>query len=313
LEGILIFGDYPLTPCTGNDIIIIYGRWGADVKFTVKDFRQRYPDTDACLQEIMRLRFGDLSECPKCKKETKFYRVQKRKCYECAWCAAQIYPLKDTVFEKTTTPLSDWFYVIYLMTATRSGVSAKEVERQLGVTYKCAWRMCHQIRLLMGAKLPDKLSGHVEIDEAYVGGRRRGNRGRGAAGKTAILGMVERGGNVKALPVPNVKMETVMSHIEATIPLGSRIDTDEFRSYELLNVAGYTHKKVSHHQKQYVSGDVHIQSVEGFWSRLKQSIGGTHIWVSRKHLNKYISEFAFRYNHRHQPTLMFDAALASLK
>jgi hypothetical protein len=108
-------------------------------------------------------------------------------------------------------------------------------------------------------------------------------------------------------------METVMSHIEATIPLGSRISTDEFRSYDLLNVAGYAHQKISHNQKQYVSGDVHVQSIEGFWSRLKQSIGGTHIWVSRKHLNKYIDEFAFRYNHRHQPTSMFDAALASLK
>lgn len=116
------------------------------MKFTITDFRKRFPDDDSCLEEVMNLRYADLEHCPECEKTAKFHRVRNRRCYECQWCGYQIYPTKGTIFEKTTTPLSDWFYVIYLMTATRSGVSAKEVERQLGVTYKTAWRMCHQIR-----------------------------------------------------------------------------------------------------------------------------------------------------------------------
>ncbi|MFB0564699.1 MAG: transposase, partial [Candidatus Aminicenantaceae bacterium] len=106
------------------------------MKFTIDEFRKMYPDDDACLDKIFSLRYGNLKVCPQCKKQTKFHRVKKRTCYECQWCGYQLYPTKNTIFEKTTTPLHLWFYAIYLMTATRSGVSAKEIERQLGVTYK---------------------------------------------------------------------------------------------------------------------------------------------------------------------------------
>ncbi len=130
------------------------------MKFTINDFHKRFPDNDSCLHELMVQRYGDHTTCPECEKESRFHRVKGRRCYECQWCGYQVYPTKGTVFEKSTTPLSDWFYVIYLMTATRYGVSAKEVERQLGVTYKTAWRMCHKVRELMGSSSPDKLSGH---------------------------------------------------------------------------------------------------------------------------------------------------------
>lgn len=160
------------------------------MKFTIKQFRAKYTTDDACLDEIMRLRFGDKVSCPSCKKASKFHRVRNRRCYECQWCGHQLYPTQGTVFEKTTTPLSDWFYVIYLMTATRSGVSAKEVQRQLGVTYKCAWRICHQVRKLMGLSSSSKMDGHIEMDETYVGGkpRRKGisKRGKGT-NKTPVF------------------------------------------------------------------------------------------------------------------------------
>lgn len=174
------------------------------MKFTVNDFRKRYPDDDSCLHELMGHRYGHHTTCSECGKKSRFHRVKGRRCYECQWCGHQVYPTKGTVFEKSTTPLSDWFYIIYLMTATRSGVSAKEVERQLGVTYKTAWRMCHQIRKLMSDNSTDKLSGHVEIDETYVDGRRKGQRERGIPHKTPVLGMVERVGKVNAVPVANV-------------------------------------------------------------------------------------------------------------
>ena len=283
------------------------------MKFTINDFRKKYPDSDSCLDEVMKLRYGSQTDCPDCGKATKFHRVRNRRCYECQWCGFQVYPTKGTVFEKTTTPLSDWFYVIYLMTATRSGVSAKEVERQLGVTYKCAWRMCHQIRLLMGDKNPDKLGGHVEIDETYIGGVRKGKRGRGAAGKSIVLGMVERDGNIKAVPIDNVQRKTIMPHVMETVEAGSRVSTDELRSYNALKDAGYDHACVVHSAKQFVNGDTHTQSIEGFWSRLKLSIGGTHVWVSRQHLSKYVDEFAFRYNNRANPAAMFNAALQGVR
>lgn len=284
------------------------------MKFTIKDFRKRFPDSDSCLKELMSLRFGSISICSECEKQTTFYRAsKKRQCFECQWCGYQVYPMKGTIFEKTTTPLSDWFYVIYLMTATRSGVSAKEVERQLGVTYKCAWRMCHQIRLLMSGKNPQSLSGHVEIDETYMGGKRKGKRGRGAEGKTPVLGMVERGGNIRAVPVENVQKKTLMPHIVATIEKGSQISTDELRSYNALKDVGYSHSCVRHAAHQYVNGETHVQSIEGFWSRLKTSVRGTHIWVSRKHLAKYVDEFAFRYNNRGSLEPMFDVVLSALQ
>jgi transposase-like protein len=123
-------------------------------KFTIKDFKQRYPSDDACLEELMQLRFSDRPTCPNptCQKVTKFHRVASKPVYECQWCGYQISPMAGTIFHKSPTPLSDWFYIMYLMTATRSGVSAKEVQRQLGVTYKTAWRMCNKIRQAMDEK-----------------------------------------------------------------------------------------------------------------------------------------------------------------
>src|SRR3989338_6421389 len=138
--------------------------------FTVRKFNYRFPTEDACLEEIKILRFGEELACTKCGVINKFYKITDRKCYACSACRYQLYPLKGTIFEKSTTPLKDWLYAIYLMTQTRSGMSAKQLERMLGVTYKTAWRMFHQIRKLM-ADEGDLLSGEVEVDEAFIGGK----------------------------------------------------------------------------------------------------------------------------------------------
>ena len=151
------------------------------MKFTITQFRKKYPNDDVCLEEIFQLRYSDLKECPECEKQTKFHRVKGRQCYECQWCGYQLYPMQGTIFEKTTTPLSYWFYAMYLMTATRSGVSAKELERQLGVTYKCAWRMAPSNPNFNGNAIFRSVRGIVEVDETYVGGKQiHGKRGRGA-------------------------------------------------------------------------------------------------------------------------------------
>lgn len=280
------------------------------MKFTIDDFRSMYPDDNACLDKIFRNRYGDLKVCPKCKKQTKFHRVKKRTCYECQWCGHQLYPTKGTVFEKSSTPLHLWFYAIYLMTATRTGVSAKEIQRQLGVTYKCAWRIAHQIRNLMGDKKPNKLSGKIEIDDTYIGGKRKGSkRGRGGEHKTIVLGMVERKGNMKGQVVTDMKKRTITPVIRASVEKGSHLNTDEFLSYRTLSDEGFKHSFVKHAIEEYVRDDCHVQSIEGFWSWLKRGIRGTHVWVSKKHLQKYVNEFAFRYNQRRNPNPMFSVLL----
>lgn len=273
----------------------------------------KYPNNDACLDEIMRLRFGASITCPECKNKSKFHRAtKKRRCYECQWCGYQIHPTKNTIFEHSSTPLSYWFYAIYLMTATRSGVSAKELERQLGVTYKCAWRMAMKIRELVGKNDATPLKGTVEADETYIGRRTPGAGGRGAKGKTKVFGMLERKGDVKTVIMENLKKKTIMPIIEKSIEKGSRIDMDEFLSYNGLSKAGYDHQTVNHKHGQYVNGDIYTNSLEGFWSQLKRSISGTHIHVSKKHLQNYANEFAFRYNNRQNPAMMFSNPLSNL-
>ena len=204
---------------------------------------------------------------------------------------------------------------MYLMTTTRHGVAAKELERQIGCTYKTAWRMAHELRKLM-AEADDKgpLSGVIECDETYLGGRKKpGKRGRGAAGKTAVFGMIEREGRVRAQPVANVKKTTLQTKIAENVQPDSIVITDEFKSYDgLEKTVKVTHYRVDHGLKEFAFEGVHVNTLEGYWSRLKNSIRGTHVHISKKHAPKYICEFAFRYNMRKQPAEMFATLIASI-
>ena len=208
-----------------------------------------------------------------------------------------------TPFAKSRTPLQKWFYAMYLFTTTRHGVAAKELQRQLGVTYKCAWRLGHELRKYMAdvdGETP--LSGNVEADETYVGGRTTGGkRGRGAPNKTVVFGMVERGGDLMAGVVPNVRKKTLQPIVEANVVTGSTVHTDELKSYGGLSKVGFEHETVNHGAGQYVRGSSHVNSIEGFWARLKLSIRGTHVHVSRKHLQKYVKEFEYRYQYAAEP------------
>jgi transposase-like protein len=184
------------------------------------------------------------------------------------------------------------------MSTSRNGVAAKELERQLGVTYKTAWRMAHEIRKLMTDGSP-KFTGTVEADETYVGGKRAGKRGRGAAGKTPVVGIAERRGGVKAKVVDNVTTDSVIGHIRKNVEPASKVISDELPVYNYVAPLGYSHEQVNHGQREYVRGRVHTNTIDGFWSQLKRSIDGTHHHVSRKHLQKYVDEFTFRYSNRY--------------
>ena len=275
------------------------------MKYTFKQFQADFPDDNACLDRIMLLRYGGHPICPKCDKETKYHRITGRRQYACQFCGHHVAPCAGTVFEKSRTHLTLWFHAMYLMTATRNGVAAKELERQLGVTYKCAWRVGHQIRKLM-AERNDKeppLIGHIEVDETFVGGKRKNVCGH--EGKTTVMGIVERGGKMKSQVIPNVKTNTLIPIIKKTVLAGSTISTDELNSYKVLPAHGYDHGYVKHAIRQYVKGIHHTNTVEGFWSHLKGGLKSTHIHVSPKYLDFYVQEFAFRHNHRKNPALMF--------
>ncbi len=275
---------------------------------TIQQFFKQYPNDDVCLDHIMRTRYGDRFECPKCQREAHYYRVAKRRCYECEHCGHQVYPTVGTPFEKTRTPLQLWFYAMYLFCASRNGVSAKELQRQLGVTYKTAWRIGHEIRKYMGwvdGDGPLGGQGIVEADKAFIGGKDK----MGEDDKTVVLGIVERGGEVLTRIIPNRREATVVPLIKQYVVGNSRLATDAAKAFRNLTEEGYQHGTVNHAAKEYVRGPVHTNTIEGFWAWVKRGVYGTHVWVSEKHLPSYLGEFEYRYNLRKTPHLMFDLLL----
>lgn len=288
-------------------------------KLTVRQFFQRFPTDDSCLEHVMTVRYGLRHTCGKCGVEATFHKLASRPAYSCAQCGAHVYPCAGTILQDTRTPLQLWFYAIYLFVATRHGVSGKELERTLGVTYKTAWRMAKQIRTLMGEVNGfEMLKGHVEIDETYIGGHRPGKRGRGAAGKTIVFGIKEREGRIATQVVPDAKMPTLRAIVNENVEKGSIVSTDEFGSYGLLKWDGYKHGSVKHVIKEWAwlergTGVLHhTNGVESFWRLFKRSIASTHIHVSAKYMDRYLGEFVFRSNHRHRENAMFDLLIAAI-
>ena len=262
-------------------------------KYTKKQFDAQFSDDDACLDFLKEARWPDGVTCSKCRWVTKHYRITGRKVYGCEFCGNQVSPTADTIFHKSRTPLRSWFHAMFLLASTRTGISAKQLEREIGVTYKTAWRMFKQIRSLM-AQSHTVLFGEVEVDETYIGGRRPGKRGRGEEGKTIVAGMVERGGQAVVKVVPDVKARTLVPMIQEHVPIGQVVYTDDLASYNRLSSLGYAHKTIQHSAKVYVAGRVHTNNIEGV----------NHA-VSPKHLQGYLDSYVYRFNHRHDLTPMF--------
>lgn len=286
---------------------------------TVKEFFKRFPTDAECLDHIMDVRFGMRHVCGKCGVNATFHRISERRAYACANCGDHLYPCVGTIFEDSRTSLQSWFYAIFLFVTTRHGVSGKELQRTLGVTYKTAWRMAQHIRILMSrADGFEMLQGHVEADEAYVGGRRPGKRGRGAAGKTIVMGMQERGGRLATEIIPDVKKATLRDVVNRNVEPGAIVSTDELMSYGLLTEDGYVHGSVKHGAKEWTAYDYRqnvthsTNSVEGFWRLFKASVRGTHVHISAKYMERYLGEFTFRANHRDMQNAMFDLLIGAV-
>jgi len=247
--------------------------------------------------------------CDKCHVERKHYRVTGRTAYACDHCGHHIYPLAGTIFEKSTTSLKLWFHAMFQMGSTKCGISAKQIQRETGVTYKTAWRIFKQIRSLMAEEISLEGSS-VEIDEMYAGGKRKNGTGRPMRGdktKSPVMGLVERKGRVVARIVPDCTSRTLLENVKQYVLPKSTIYTDELKSYGGIGsmANGYQHRRINHSSGVYVMGDVHTNTIEGFWSLVKRGISGSHHAVSQKFLQSYLDEYAFRYNRRDVPAPMF--------
>ena len=279
----------------------------------VRQFFKQFPSDEACLEHLFNVRFGQGHTCPKCDREAKWYRLKSEQAFSCQWCGHHVHPMVGSIFEKSRTPLQLWFYAIFLFTTSRHGVSGKELQRQLGVTYKTAHRMGTLIRKHMAeidGEAPLGGAGKVvEVDETYVGGKVKGMDWR--KNKTVVMGMAERDGDVMSKVVDNNRRESVMPQIQENIVEGTEIHTDELRSYNNASMAPYTHKTVNHSKGEYVDADgTTTNSIENFFGHLKRSIAGTHISVSPAYLEAYVKEFEYRFNRRTTPEVMLGELLS---
>lgn len=271
------------------------------MNFTIDDFNRLFPDDNACLAYMFTQRFGSMEACRNCGViEPKYYRVRSKKVYECKDCGHQISPLANTIFHKSETPLKKWFYVLFQFSVSKNGVSAKEVERTVGVTYKTAWRMARLVRSLM-QQGGDYFSGTVEIDETYIGGKVK--RDKLFDNKMAVIGAVEHKketGRVKAIVTKQANASVALPFIRETVQPGATIHTDESRIYYRVK-REFAHDYINHKRHEYARDGITTNTIEGFWSQMKRSIDGTYHCVSPKYLQNYVNEFVFRYNHRTEP------------
>lgn len=296
----------------------------SESRYSLMEFDGEFPDDATCLEYLVARLYPEGIHCPKCERVTKHHRLTNRPAYSCQFCGRHEYPLKGTIFQGSSTSLRLWFQAIYLMASTRCGISAKQLEREIGVSYPTAHRMFKQIRSLLGQDADGQFSETVEIDDAYFGGRdywrKRGKPragvGRGGPGKVPVVGLAERGSNgrkgrVSAKAVPNLRRSTVHPIVSRKVRWGSTIYTDEHKAYDELL---FTHGRIQHGLGVYVSGDVHTNTIEGFWSLVKRGISGVYHGVAPEYLQTYLDEYVFRYNNRDATGRgMFDAFLGRIR
>jgi len=281
--------------------------------YSIHEFLADFPDDDACLEHLWRTRHapdGKHAHCPKCDGVKVFKRYatkQQRQSWTCTACGHHLHPTAGTIFDRSSTSLRLWFYAIHLITSTRCGIFAKQLERELGVRYQTAWRMFNRIRNELMAE-PDpapSLRGEVEVDETSWGGKPRGklkSRKEVAAfreAKTTVLGMVERGGRVRVRVIESRRGEPLSGAVRANVNPEAILYTDDWMAYKPLSREFAAHHVINHSAGDYVRGHNYTNSIEGFFGNLKTGMRGTYKKVSKKWLQSYLDEYAWRHNHRH--------------
>lgn len=270
------------------------------------ELMERFGSEQECRTVLEELRWPKGVACPRCE-GVKHAHDTERGVYDCYSCGYQFSVLAGSIFHDTKLPLRKWFLAVLLMIEAKKGISANQMKRVLGISYKTAWYLCHRIRAAMTEGNPRPLSGTVEVDETYVGGKKRG-LGHGYRGnKTAVVGAVERGGNIRLQVVSRTDRKTLHGFILAnTAPETEAIYTDELPAYKGIEDADTRHETVNHSAEEWVNGKVHTNTVEGVWSLFKRSIVGSYHKVSTKHMNAYLDELEWRFNNRKNPYLFRD-------
>lgn len=267
---------------------------------------ERYHDEDACRAYLEELRFPNGVVCPRCGSKG-ISRVLKRGQYDCNSCRYQFSVTSGTIFHDSHLPLWKWFAAMYLMIEAKKGISANQMKRTLGISYKTAWYLCHRVRSAMNDA--NLLKGTIEVDETYVGGKTEG-MGHGYKGNKAIVvGAVEHGvesSNAGLEVIDHADSETLYKFIQEHAAEIKALYTDELPAYKVLEKKGIKHETVNHSADEWVKGDVHTNSVENIWSLLKRSIVGSYHQVSKKHLDAYLDELEWRFNNRENPHLFRD-------
>ncbi len=275
----------------------------------MQEFNQKFPTSDACLDHLWQVHFTD-KPCTACGLYDGFHKLSNRPAYQCQ-CGHQVCPLAGTPFHKSTTDLRTWFLAIFFMTNTRSGMSALQFQRISGVTYKTAWRIFKQVRLMMGDD-DSLLNESVEVDEAYIHPNPQRRSTAKPHNSKVVFGMIERGGRARVKHVKSSGERVLTPEIEKNISRDATIYSDEYGSYKLLKKRGYEHLTVNHSKQQFVVGRIHTQNVENFWSQFKRGIYGVYRHYDAKYLQHYANEYAFRYSNRKSNTPMFDLVLKNL-
>jgi transposase-like protein len=275
----------------------------ADFPTTLQDAIVYFGDPDKAFAAAVALRWPDGITCPRCgSKEHSF--ISTRKIWFCKGCKRQFTVKVGSIFEDSPMGMDKWMFATWLICSCKNGISSCEVARHLGITQKSAWFMDHRIRTAMQSGSFNKLSGQVEADEAFIGGkarnmhapeRKRRITGTGGKDKTPVMGILERGGKVRTKIVDNTKKKTLQKEIRERVLAGSALFTDALKSYEGLDE--YQHEVVDH-AIEYVRGEVHTNGLENFWSLVKRGLAGTYVSVEPFHLSRYLDEQVFRYNNR---------------